>query len=826
MLWPCNGGIAVLVSLGRQAVRTLAGRFRSCLYLPQNTLSLSTVTCAERPQPSLFSSLLHPLQSLPNISSNHAHTVAVAADSLTAYSQFDRELRIVLPSSSPPPVDRVLLSNTAPMKHKNTFGALGDEAADDSMENSNHDSTSSPPRGSSTDASVASSYCPEEGDLIDLRSEQGDDSPLYAPEDAEVPNAVGAGRALPSQLSLPNAQHQSPQAQGTQAQCVAHSQAQTVLPHRTQSRQNQSPQNLELSPFNLAAGPRQPRAFHQHSSQLDPRGSPSTSGRPKPPLLGPWLRQRAPPGEGGSPALLAEPDSTGRQLYREDKPVAHRIRLPPGFNPLARRNGGRQDRDLSISPSLDQIAVASGAHLILRRCGDREVVYIWGDPATEAHATYLIKDWIRLAVPNESVGEFSKVAGAFSREKMRLEKRIELEGKRQRYLQDPQPGQPFCKLINLKWPESTIRKLLGKNLEALDPIRMDCFCYIRFVSKLSTPPNGPCFQFMGKYPPLVDKACQRVQNIQKQIKSRTFDHQTWYLIKSSKQDALREKIALLPFTSSTSEYEPDQKKEKEAVKRVTLVFNGNKLNDTHFMERNYMIHGAEAGTTYAGDGRAASNNINTMLGVALPTLRILQNYRGPLQMRAHIGTFVLKNYRVSEENQYSLAQLEEMFNEGNIDELSNLQGSLTPDLGRQKLLPNLKDHFDSAGKVLYPTGDPPFSAIFIIADSKTAGKLRLEGILLQFEYHRSKLCQRHESTSCLRSLREVVPDRRQKSPYSLRRTLVQALISPVHLLQSQRRSPFGARSSYAAKAVMALSSVRSRLHRRGWNRARYRLPPR
>ncbi|KAK3078304.1 hypothetical protein LTS18_007925, partial [Coniosporium uncinatum] len=369
-----------------------------------------------------------------------------------------------------------------------------------------------------------------------------------------------------------------------------------------------------------------------------------------------------------TPNFPTDPETRGREAFRKHDEPNRTFRLPINFNPLeASRSKNARNRVTSF-PALEQISGLTQAHLVLRRAGGRDQILIWGSTTEVDHAVQLLKDWISSTLPPEQARDFAKIPSPTASQSKKLASKVKRDAVRQKYRCDPKPSDGFGHIVCLLWPEDTgwkVEEALGRKVEALDPIRMDSLCHIRYVSHLNVPDIGPCFQFMGNDLEKITKAVERVQNIELQIAARRYNYPSWHIIKPTKPTALRMDIVLKSYdaTTTTSLAPTD-----DTSPGMTPSFSGKELDDADLMDRAFQFEAAEPDETYAGGVQAEALNLRTLGAITSTTLKILQGYRGPMQMRARLGCYVLNNYRKTPSGQMPLDEFEEMVNGANADE--------------------------------------------------------------------------------------------------------------------------------------------------------------
>ena len=200
-------------------------------------------------------------------------------------------------------------------------------------------------------------------------------------------------------------------------------------------------------------------------------------------------RPRRPP-----PKMLIDADNQGQQAWRRRELPLMSIRIPAEL--------AMQDN------SYDTIARGHGAfifseHSIAHSQYGTISFGIWSEkPAAEA-TKRAINDWITEwrtysgQSRSKTSTAFAKVVSLTPRQRVNAEKKWEREVMKQRFRQYPPPGTGFGAIGSFHWPmEYRPEEVLGMSFEALDPIRMECKCYIVFVNEKSI------FQVFGDQTPM------------------------------------------------------------------------------------------------------------------------------------------------------------------------------------------------------------------------------------------------------------------------------------------------------------------------------------
>lgn len=142
---------------------------------------------------------------------------------------------------------------------------------------------------------------------------------------------------------------------------------------------------------------------------------------------------------------------------------------------------------------------------------------IWGSGKAAEATNVAITKWIeKLTGPQKSghATKFAKLASMTPVIRQREENRWKREVQRQQYRQYPPPNKAFGAVGTFHWPvkDYSPREILGSSYEALDPILMDCSCYV--VWKKSG------FQVMDRNMEKVQEALLRLKQTVFQIAAK------------------------------------------------------------------------------------------------------------------------------------------------------------------------------------------------------------------------------------------------------------------------------------------------------------------
>ena len=261
---------------------------------------------------------------------------------------------------------------------------------------------------------------------------------------------------------------------------------------------------------------------------------------------------------------------------------------------------------------------------------------IWGDDKGVAATKRSINSWIEHSLPSKKSSpstKFAKVISLTPVLREREEKRWKKEVTRQRFRQYPPPGKGFGAIGSFHWPVDEFRpeEILGKSCEALDPIRMDCKCYVVFVKDRSI------FQVMGKAE-AVKEGLLRIRKTGFQIAARQIPPVRTYLLHWPLASTIPSHVALQPYRHMASISE-DQTAKAEQSK--SPIGEGMHEDESRLEKQTELSE-------------------QTVLSSMLLTLRKLHYYRGNIQMRIRLGKFLAKVYIPPEDGVYTLENYEKM----------------------------------------------------------------------------------------------------------------------------------------------------------------------
>ncbi|KAF2094815.1 hypothetical protein NA57DRAFT_79985 [Rhizodiscina lignyota] len=389
--------------------------------------------------------------------------------------------------------------------------------------------------------------------------------------------------------------------------------------------------------------------------------------------------------------------------WRQRQPPVKVHELARNFDPSNQKTDAIRTRNGTHFPMLEHIASLTNTHLaIWRSSGKCFEVHIWGSPEDARNAIVEIDWWVKNIFGRTGTQKFVKIPRLTEDEWYMIEKKILNEEKRQRFRRIPAEGDRFA-----DW---AVTEVLGSGLEALDEIRMDCFSYIRFLTRSRNPGQGCVFEVLSNNRNRMLNALERLGGIIDQQDARQLSRPRWYLVRPCDATQLRKLVKLEkykgPKPGQLGQQNPSTSVAHQAPVAISAVplLHGPILSPDEREEREKLIERVKPGTVVIGGAGVESLNIESIEAVAMTTLKILTHYRGHLQMRASLGKFGLTNFPKEDDKpklEYELNSFEDLLYSANGEE-NPMAGHVTKELGAPELEHTLLDRFKAAAHLLLP----------------------------------------------------------------------------------------------------------------------------
>lgn len=318
-----------------------------------------------------------------------------------------------------------------------------------------------------------------------------------------------------------------------------------------------------------------------------------------------------------------------------DGEAAWRNHQPPVDTTTAPAELGWQGQEL------EQISRRHGTFISTQQNtgnGHQILCGIWGEPSAVAHTKQAISDWIMRELPSkqtQGTSMMSKSKSLLPKQHMHEEKRWRREVKKQKYRQAPPLGTAFGAIATFHWPIDEYRpeEVLGRNYEALDPIRMDCACYIIFERNMSV------FQLLGEIRP-VKRALLRMRVICYQVAARQLTPVRMYLLHFPGESVSRN-VSLTQYEHALVLDSTD-----EASGQLGQSPHGEGLVLNEVLKKRFATK--------------SSRNVKHIQQCLANIMPRLHYYRGHIELRIRLGRFLATRYMRPEEDVYSLEEYQDM----------------------------------------------------------------------------------------------------------------------------------------------------------------------
>lgn len=258
---------------------------------------------------------------------------------------------------------------------------------------------------------------------------------------------------------------------------------------------------------------------------------------------------------------------------------------------------------------------------------------IWGDIPNVAAARKAILRWIETAtISGSRTDKFAKIVSLTDPLKERYQKQYEKEIQRSGYRQDPPTNMPFGAIGWFYWPvtEHRPQDKFGMSCEALDPIRMEHECYIKFDDRRSS------FQVCGKHVN-VQKVLMALRRTCYQLASDSFK------VAPIRGYLPHWRSGIVPTHIYLEDYQNPVVIGAAGENRDI----GCSPRGQGELDEAYLIELEQTKSTLSE--KRLSHQIEN-------ALRKLHFHRGGLELRVRLGTFVLKEYKKPDDDLYELQE--------------------------------------------------------------------------------------------------------------------------------------------------------------------------
>lgn len=279
-----------------------------------------------------------------------------------------------------------------------------------------------------------------------------------------------------------------------------------------------------------------------------------------------------------------------------------------------------------------------------RRSSGGEVIFdIWGEPQAVHHTKQAIHDWITRETPSKRAqgkSAFYKSGSLLPQQRKNEEKKWAREVKRQRFRQRPTLGTKFGAIGTFHWPvqDHQPHEVLGTFCEALDPIRMDCSCYVVFY------PETQLFQAMGDAD-AVKTALLRIRKTFFQVAARQIAPIRRYILRFSNDHGQVD----VPSSVSLRQFS-----------RIRRIGTNAKVNQDETAKSPRGTGERASGVLKEQVLKTSTRDLSVAGKSVLLMIRKLHYYRGHVKFRIRLGTFLATHYKATEDGSYAIDDFQDM----------------------------------------------------------------------------------------------------------------------------------------------------------------------
>ncbi|KAL2808759.1 hypothetical protein BJX63DRAFT_435812 [Aspergillus granulosus] len=268
-----------------------------------------------------------------------------------------------------------------------------------------------------------------------------------------------------------------------------------------------------------------------------------------------------------------------------------------------------------------------------------QAIYLWGEPPQITAAEEIIRAALAKCNSfnkgtNKKTADWTKIRAYSENKEANAEFKEKRESVVQQLRRPPGPSASFSEQLLFLWPKDgpSMNECLGPQLEFLDVIRAKFGCYL-FASK--DLPGFICA--VGQSRDAIKQIAQRLRTLWAESVAKSNVKIKLYLVEPPEASIMKSEIVV---------------KKENHLHKPTLQ--GNPLSNDGLMKWQGRL------------GLIQSKNNARLLNAVENCLRGVAFVRGHLRMRVNLGTFVLENYQVPEENKlyYGFEEFREMLLHG------------------------------------------------------------------------------------------------------------------------------------------------------------------
>jgi hypothetical protein len=389
-----------------------------------------------------------------------------------------------------------------------------------------------------------------------------------------------------------------------------------------------------------------------------------------------------------SQPLQFDKDNAALARFRAKEQPTSTFPFPAGFDDSMPDFKGQFARFIRIGHE-------TNTYIVAQRKGPKFVAAIWGETDDCDAAVRLLHEWSFEQTRDSKAKAFPKTMSynflAVKRDKFDQE----LRQYRQQYLQQPDQKDQFAGIYKVKCQldASDPTDVLGTHLEAVDPIRMGCECYIQLA--YDEDDHYPYFAVLGKDMKKIMKAAESLVNLHYNVIARQVPSTQLYFVKPVDFDKLSKYVYYEPYGGTMFQSDPSAEnpiEEKPPQSQTAVMRLDVEPLDTETIESwrpEFSLEMDLEGPVPIVDSQEI--NARYLELITSKTMECLPFYMGGLSMRVDIGTCVFDIFPELKKTPLDLF-LSDILSRKNTQE-NELHSFFTTELGDRELERGLLDRF-------------------------------------------------------------------------------------------------------------------------------------
>ncbi|KAF4540391.1 DNA polymerase v family and armadillo-type fold domain-containing protein [Lasiodiplodia theobromae] len=276
------------------------------------------------------------------------------------------------------------------------------------------------------------------------------------------------------------------------------------------------------------------------------------------------------------------------------------------------------------------------------RNGNMVQLLVHGTKEAVDEASKLIKEWIsEILKMQRSTSKWAKVWSFNHKAERRLRKRLLKDEERAKYRQAISEGETLTYSTEFVWPlPKEPEQILGMNYEALDPIRMNCECYITCEKVPRT-----IFRIQGNNENKMRKALERMQRLPAEWYAKMFEAEPFVILD-------------IPYAFDPDDLPPVIKVPYRLPRPLLAPTSAKEDGVTFRFKGPHQFH--QAPYLEPKDSPAGK-----LLEAVSETTRHARYFRNMLKLHLHLGTFAARKTQLPDidKDTYSFLSFSEMMEE-------------------------------------------------------------------------------------------------------------------------------------------------------------------